>query len=172
MCKDVSCCGCNCSPNDNGATVEPTEDQNVFCIKCAYFNACKRQNLRTCYDGNYTHETCNAPQNIRPTYMSDGSNKYISSPSVINKFNNCKWFTPNTKPSDAETFVDDHNKNHSSHPFILEKIEELKNSIDELKSLPEEETVYDLTNNEGIVTAIKEVLILLGVDKNKILTNQ
>lgn len=150
-----------------------SEDQKVFCVNCAYFNACRRANARRCYDGNYSHETCNAPQNIRPTYMSDGSNKYVSSPSIINQYNNCKWFLPNRKPTEAESLVDEHNKNHSSHPFILEKISNFQDELDRLKLKLEidEENTFDLNTQEGMKIALFYILTKLGVSQDNIAMN-
>ncbi len=107
------------------------QDRKVFCTDCAYFNSCKRSNARMQFDDENLHEICTAPQNIRATYMSDGSDKYISVPSIINKYNNCQWFLNACRPDDVIKVVGMHNKDPQSHPYILEKISDLNEKINE-----------------------------------------
>lgn len=102
-------------------------NSKVYCVQCAYFNSCKRTNSRVSYDDFNVHETCNAPQNIRSSYLSDGSNKYISSPCIINKFNNCKWFCSKSLIDPVTANIDLHNKDQKSHPYLVSKINELDN---------------------------------------------
>lgn len=164
----MSCCNCNNDTANNSVDELSSEDQKVYCVNCAYFNKCRRSNARNCYDGNYTHETCNAPQNIRPTYLSDGSNKYVSIPSTINKFNNCKWFVPCNKPSDLESAIDEHNKNHASHPYILSLIENLTQKVDNI-TCQNSDIVFDLTIDQGVRQALTYILMKLGVNSDSII---
>lgn len=110
------------------------QEPKVFCTNCAYFNACKKSNARMQFDDNSIHDTCNAPQNIRSTYMSDGSDKYISSPSIINKYNNCGWFLNKAHPGDVIHVVNMHNKNPDSHPHILNEIRKVREEISEVEA--------------------------------------
>lgn len=102
----------------------------VFCVNCAYFNSCRRATNRVSYDDNI-NEICNAPQNIRASYLSDGSDKYISSPSIINKYNNCQWFQGKSTSNDILGLIDFHNRDQKSHPYLLEKFNETTEKITE-----------------------------------------
>jgi len=66
----------------------------VYCSQCKYYNKCKKTPSSLCHtlDCENIHERCEAPQNIRSTHEKSVSDKYVSCPSIINKFNNCGWF--------------------------------------------------------------------------------
>ena len=67
--------------------------EKVYCNQCQFYRICKKASPcdRT-FDCGNIHEQCEAPQNIRQVHNTDKSDKYVSCPSIINRFNNCKWF--------------------------------------------------------------------------------
>ena len=64
----------------------------IFCSDCKYFTQHHTTKCFNTYDAENLHERCESPKNIRVDYSDDITNKYISSPSIINRFNNCLWF--------------------------------------------------------------------------------
>lgn len=117
----------------------------VFCTQCGYFNACRRNNCggNMQFDDEDVHEQCNAPQNIRPTYMSDGSDKYISSPSIINKYNNCKWFVAKGQPTDVHILINKHNNDKNAHQKIQSDVAAVNQRVTEL----DQRSQYNINNH-------------------------
>lgn len=67
----------------------------IYCKDCKHYvkskSWCMDDSFHT-FDCNDIHEQCNAPQNFRSNHRNQKSDSYVSCPSVINRFNNCKWF--------------------------------------------------------------------------------
>lgn len=86
----------------------------IYCDQCKFYNCSKKsQQCDITYDCDNIHEQCEAPQNIRQIYKSAESDKYISCPSIINRFNNCTWFGEKTsddtenEDGTTDTFIND-----------------------------------------------------------------
>lgn len=82
----------------------------IYCINCKFYKNCRKSHIcEDTFDCTNIHERCDAPQNIRDDYKIEKSDKYISCPSIINRFNNCKWFVSKqpTVPQEEteETFI-------------------------------------------------------------------
>lgn len=67
----------------------------IYCTECKYYvksaSWCMNDNFHT-FDCKDIHEQCEAPQNFQETHRNSINDKYVSCPSIINRFNNCKWF--------------------------------------------------------------------------------
>ena len=119
-------------------------NSKVFCTQCGYFNTCRKRGCGNMqFDNEDIHETCNAPQNIRPTYMSDGSDKYISTPSIINKYNNCKWFIAKGQSTDIHVLINKHNNDSDAHPKIQTDVANISQRVTEL----DQRTQYNINNH-------------------------
>jgi len=47
-------------------------------------------------------EKCLSPKNLKDNYEKE-KNIFISIPSIINQFNDCKWYTPKGEPSSSSS---------------------------------------------------------------------
>ena len=70
------------------------EDKS-YCSKCIYYvsDVNKVSRRPEFADTNYL-SCCMAPQNIKDTNVNKYSDMFISNPTEINKFNNCRWYSP------------------------------------------------------------------------------
>lgn len=68
-------------------------ESKVYCSKCIHYNSDinKIANRPELADTNF-YATCMAPQNIKDTNLVQYSDYFISSPEIINRFNNCRWY--------------------------------------------------------------------------------
>jgi len=110
-----------------------SSSSKVFCANCAYFSSCKKSKSRMQFDDYNSTDLCNAPQNIRDTYRTDGKDKYISSPSIINKYNNCSWFVAKVIDNIGER-IEEHNSSPTAHPTILNAVNQLQTSVTQLNT--------------------------------------
>lgn len=147
-------------------------NSKVYCTQCAFFNCCRRSNARVSYDDFNVHETCNAPQNIRSSYLSDGSNKYISSPSIINKFNNCKWFCSKSLIDPVTANIDLHNKDQKSHPYLTTKLSDLDTKTTQKDTQIEYNLNAEVERAKVVEQALANRIDISIVDNKPILTDK
>ena len=64
----------------------------VYCSNCIFFSICEGQSDPF---GWPTHqiEKCLSPENFTGNYLNEQATP-ISTPRIINKYNNCEWYTP------------------------------------------------------------------------------
>ena len=57
------------------------QTRKVYCDKCIYYKS--ESDINAC---------CMCPNNIKPNNVGQFTNQYLSSPKIINEFNNCRWY--------------------------------------------------------------------------------
>jgi hypothetical protein len=64
---------------------------SVYCKDCVHFDG-GISSPHSMGPPDWIHELCNSPSNYKDTYWVDGDHR-ISTPRILNKGNNCTWFT-------------------------------------------------------------------------------
>lgn len=69
------------------------ENKKVYCSKCVHYRCDTNKVVhRPTYADYDPHALCMAPENIKQNFNNSKSKQFVSSPEVINEFNNCRWY--------------------------------------------------------------------------------
>lgn len=68
------------------------ESKKVYCHKCIYYKCGIKDNNDVCFNTKSNEACCMSPNNIKSDNVDKFTNKFISSPEIINEFNNCRWY--------------------------------------------------------------------------------